>query len=423
MKITTLEVTDYQRVRQVEIHPGERALLVLGGENTAGKSSILSALEVAFGGKRHAGPAPVRHGENSAHITVELDDGALRIERKIGRDGKHTLEVREDGVRRKSPQKMLDDLVGARFLDPLLFLQADAKTQREMLLGVAKIEVDLNALAKQREDAFERRRDVNRELTRMRTQREELGQPEAESPGVSADDAHREYRRATELRDKRVHAETEIQRIDARGKQIAADIKELQARLEKLNGERDELKEKWKTTKAEIDELPTLDALNDAAQLARDKMDDAVAAASTAGGARERNATRTKLDGAIASAQSTYDKHQATIERIDAQKKEALEAAEMPIDGLEIAADHVIYAGAPLSQASDAQRLQVSLAIAAALSPQLRDIWVRDGSLLDEKRMAAMREFAEERDLRIWIERVGAGDDDAIIIEDGAVRP
>jgi len=62
------------------------------------------------------------------------------------------------------------------------------------------------------------------------------------------------------------------------------------------------------------------------------------------------------------------------------------------------------------------------LAIAAALSPELKDIWVEDGALLDKDSLKLVDAFAKERELRIWLERVGESDDDVVIIEEGVVR-
>ena len=124
------------------------------------------------------------------------------------------------------------------------------------------------------------------------------------------------------------------------------------------------------------------------------------------------------LEGAEREAEALTDK----IADLDEAKATALSAAKMPIDGLSVDGEQVIYRDLPFSQASGARKLQVSLAIAAALSPQLRDIWVTSGEKLDTDSLELVRAFAEENNLRVWLERVGEGDDDAIIISEGAVQ-
>ena len=110
------------------------------------------------------------------------------------------------------------------------------------------------------------------------------------------------------------------------------------------------------------------------------------------------------------------------IDTLDREKADALSAADMPIAGLEIGDEHLVYNGAPFEQAADSEQLQAALAIACALSPEVRDVWIRDGALLDDDSLEAVRRFAEKTDHRVWIERVGEDDAGAVIIEEGQVK-
>ena len=114
MKITLVEVRNYRALEHVDVRPGDRNLVIIGGKNRSGKTSLLSALETAFGGAREQPPEPVRHGSRRATIHVELDDGGLVIDRIIDREGRHKLEVHTKDGTQKAPQKMLDALVGLR---------------------------------------------------------------------------------------------------------------------------------------------------------------------------------------------------------------------------------------------------------------------------------------------------------------------
>lgn len=414
MKITAVEVDDYQAIQHVEVRPGDRALVVVGGRNRQGKSSLLSALEVAFGGKRVAGPEPVRRGAKAARIAVELDGGKILIERRITKGGNWQLEIREDGVARRTPQALLDAVVGARFLDPLAFLRADAKTQRDLLLRVADVPADLGKIAADRQAAYDRRRDVNRELTRRQAERESLGpvEPTPEPLGSIAL-ASAELQAARQRRDGLARDRVRLADIDAEGKRVRAEIERLTARLDELRAQWTEINERARRT-----DPKALDAEVEAADA---KLVAATKAAQEGAQARGRNDRRAALEAEVADLRAKSEAEDSAIERLDAEKATALSAAKMPIPGLDVDEEQVRYGGAPLSQASDAERLQVSLAIAAALSPDLADVWVRDGSLLDAESLEAVRRFAEERKIRVWIERVGAGDDGAIVIEGGKV--
>jgi DNA repair ATPase RecN len=412
MKITLLKVEDYRAIKDIEIAPGERSLLLLGGNNCAGKSSVLSAIESALGGSSATPPEPVRHGAKHAKITLELDDGAITIQRIIDRGGRHRVEVRADGAKARAPQKMLDAMVGARFLDPIRFLALAPKKQREMLLHVAKIDIDLDANAAERATAYDERRDIGRDLRRLQAVVEQAGAVE-EEPAVASVGSLSE--RAAELRELHksisdaeqavTNAEARVQRLTA---ELAAAQDEDRAASERLG---DLINEHGSAFDVDGD-IKEIDE-----QIGR-----AAAASAAAATIRSRNESRAAARQELAEISERHDALTDTIDKCDADRERALRDAEMPIEGLDVDAEHVIFDGAPLEQASDAQRLRVSLSIAAALASEVSDVWIRDGALLDEHSLAAVRAFAEASGRRIWVERVGDGDDDAIVMEDGKVR-
>jgi hypothetical protein len=105
-------------------------------------------------------------------------------------------------------------------------------------------------------------------------------------------------------------------------------------------------------------------------------------------------------------------------------KTAAIAAAKMPIEGLALEGGRVLFKGIPLDQASSAEQLRVSTAIAMSSNPELRVIRIKDGSLLDPDGMTMLKGMAKENDFQIWIERVADSDPIAIVIEDGNVaRP
>lgn len=82
---------------------------------------------------------------------------------------------------------------------------------------------------------------------------------------------------------------------------------------------------------------------------------------------------------------------------------------------------HLHRTGKIRDQASTAEQLRVSAAIAMALSPALRVLIVREGSLLDSTSLAMLAEMAAEKDFVVLCETVDESGQVGIYIEDGSI--
>ena len=99
-----------------------------------------------------------------------------------------------------------------------------------------------------------------------------------------------------------------------------------------------------------------------------------------------------------------------------------IKEAKLPIDGLTIESSQLMFDGVPFEQASDAEQLRISAAIAMAGDHKLRVIRIRDGSLLDKGSLALLEEMAKKNDYQIWIEQVDESGKVGVVIEDGMVK-
>ncbi len=109
------------------------------------------------------------------------------------------------------------------------------------------------------------------------------------------------------------------------------------------------------------------------------------------------------------------------IKEVDATKAELVAGATFPVPGIGFDENGVTYNGIPFDQSSTAEQIRVSMAVGLAMNPKLKIVLIRDGSHLDEDSLAQVAQMAEDAAAQVWIERVGDGDEGAIIIEDGEV--
>lgn len=436
MRITALYVRDFKRLHDIELRPdADRAIILIGGKNANGKSSLLDALSTAFGGKKQQPDDPVRHGADEATIRVELDDGELEVRRVIQPGGESLLEVRDRLGAVSAPQTVLNKLVGARFLDPLAFLSLAAKDQAAALMKVIPGAERIGELNAKRKRAFDRRTEVGRDLTKAEGELARLPEVAVEAPiAVAALAAERAGMselqqvgaKATARKEVAVRATQDAvaRRVanDHAIKKLEAQLAELRAMDETLSAEVQRCEEAARASIAEVDRVaaewlalaPRRAAL-DADFVRADAHNRAVFAAE----AQNKRHAQARADvEKLTREQADLTK---VLDTIDTRKAEILAAAALPVPGLAIADDGIELAGVPFDQASDAEQWRVALALVIAASPGLDDVWIRDGALLDDESLALVAEQSHAAGKRPWIERVGTRDPGVIEIRDGRV--
>lgn len=449
MRIISFTAENYKRLTVVSITP-TGAVVDIVGKNGAGKSSVLDGLYAALAGKSAIPSKPIRNGADHARIELKLGTGEkvdLIVRRTFARnaDDSYTTSVvveTASGAVHKSPQTLLDGLMGSLSFDPLAFARMEPK---EQLLQLRKLVpgVDFEALDKSHEEDFSARTLVNRQVKSTAAQLAAIvvpGDPRQVRVDESALVADLEA--AGEMKAAIVKEENDrqstLRQIDddrerARNKRALALVRH--ERIEKMRAEIVSLErlvaEDEATAKSFEEEADELEAAFDALPPVATPPDTSAlkaridAARKTNADVDERDrviADRAKLDEAVKSLEARSASLTKRIADRNEAKTAAIQAAHLPIDGLSFGDNEALFNGLPLDQASDAERLRVSVAIAAALNPKLRVIRVRDGSLLDTEGLALLGAFAEGNDLQVWLERVADASAVGFVIEDGHVR-
>ncbi len=424
LHIIRLATDNFMRLSAVEITP-QGNVVTLGGRNAQGKSSILQAIECALGGGKTIPVEPVRRGERKARIVVDLGD--IVVERTFSPKGT-ALEVRNaEGVPQKSPQALLDKLCSKVAFDPLSFAREEPKKQDAILKQV--LGLDFSDIDARREQAYAERTQVNREAKQLSARLDALpvhaGVPDQE---VSVAELTAELER---LRDVETANDADRDRLKlargalVRAKDEVADvdeaIAELEAKLAELRADKVELENNVRVAETDVAKLEaTVSALKDP-DLAPIRQQ--IATAEETNRKVRSNLERKGIAGQLRMKEGRADELTAIIEAADAEKAEQLAAAKFPVEGLGFEESGPTLNGLPLEQASQAERLRVSVAIGAALHPRVRVMLVRDGSLLDDNSMRLLAELATETGSQLWVEKVSSdGAGCSVVIEDGMVR-
>ena len=437
-EIVAVDVRNHRRIERVTLDlTGHRHFLLVAGNNGAGKTTLLDSLPAALGDASQIADEPIRRGAKRADIAVKLrgtiSGDEYTATRTIVAGKSPALKlIGPDGGKIEHARAWLDDLLAGRTLDPASFLRRATKDQRAVLLEL--LGLDTRAIDAEHDRAFARRTEVKRALAAERAQRAapEL-EPERLPPAARPDavvaaeleqlDVERRSRGDQQsardriadglvmLEERQSNRRETIARLQA---ELAADDERIARGRAALATADDELAK----CRPEAELAAARAAL--AEELARARAY-AVAAARN----EERAGTAARLDAAIEQREAEVAELTATVEDARRRKVELLASRPMPVEGLGVDDDGLTLAGeagpVPFDQASHAQRLRCALAIAMLQAGRLRDVWLRDGSLLDDEGLAAVRELAARFDRRVWLEVVGERRDtpDAIVIRAG----
>lgn len=411
-KILRVKIQNVLGIEVVEINP-EGNVITIGGANEAGKSSVLNAMMMTLGGKKAEFDEPLRRGATQGFATIELDDLIVTKTWTEGVGSKLTV-TNADGAKFTTPQRILNKLVGLLTFDPMAFTTMSASDQAATLQEL--LGKDFTTAVKAVDDkiqvAYDARADFSRDLKR-------LGRPEPVEPVERIEVAEllnekvrlekfneQQNVRAENMAIARERLEEQGRTIDSRVNQIA-DLKEV---LERERAIGIEMTETYNDM-PQPEPLMALDAVH--AKLA--SIDETNSRATAYEAYRQVVDQSDALTGEV----NAKSGELADLRR---QRETLFHKAEFPVDGLGLADGSVTLDGLPFNQASSAARLKVSVAMGLAANPELRILFVRNGSLLDSTHLALLDEMAAERDGQVWIEVVDENDTCQVTIVDGRVK-
>lgn len=401
MKIIRLQASHVKRLSWIDISP-DGNLVFISGKNAQGKTSVLDAFWLALGGgaATRAIENPIHDGETKASVTVDL--GEIRVTRTWTLKGTRLAVSNADGSKVKSPQRLLDTLIGSLSFDPLKFISLSPKDQVTALLELVDLPFNPDEIEARRNAVFADRAQANLKVKNLQARFDSMPEPSAALPScpVSTADLLDALRAETAQRARRASALENVRRH--REAMIKAE--------EALDAARSLVAE----SEIVLHGLPSSDVDTD---LIESRLEDVAAVNVAVAKAKEREDLRKELEVARGGAKALDD----TLREIDETKAQGLKDAAMPIVGLGFNADGVTFQKQLLSECSSAERLRVGMSVAMARNPKVRVIRITDASLLDSESLALVKKMAEEKDFQVWLEVVDETGDVGYVIEDGQI--
>jgi len=424
MKIIALEAENIKRLVAVQIKP-DGNLVEITGKNGHGKTSVLDCIWWAMAGATHIQSVPIRKGQNTARIRLDLGEMVVTRTFSTTKTGQNATKITVEsakGAKYPSPQNMLDRLLGELSFDPLAFSKSSPKEQFEVVKKFVP-GVDFALIEEKNQQDYDKRRDLNRQARGFRdmyaaipavdecekVDEKDLIDLLEKSSQYNSDISKREINRA--------NYRTKIEDFGVETERLIQNREELEEQINKIADRLSEIKEKVTVMSNKLSAAPPLPKPVDISAVRAD-LDNAKALNEKYEQQQNKQQHLKNSEEIEAEANALT----AAIEERNMEKQKAIEAAELPVEGISFGDGEILMDGVPFEQASDAQQLRASVAIAMALNPKLRVIRVRDGSLLDADSMKLLAKMAEKEDYQIWVEKVSDSGKVGIFIEEGEVK-
>jgi DNA repair exonuclease SbcCD ATPase subunit len=426
LKIFAFGAENIKRLKIVEIHP-KGNVVQIAGDNESGKSSVLDSIEWALCGTSTLPSHPIRKGAATGKIQVHLK-GELAEEYKITRffnSAGNKLQI--EGRNRetfKSPQELLNSLMGKISFDPLTFIRMDAKKQLETLRSLVTLDVDIDALDVAQKADYDKRRVTGRDIDSLKSRLAAMPEASPDLPAEPIDvvaltaklQSASSHNSAIETTKRTIFAmEEEISQRSTRIINAKRKISELEQQIaDLLHAQVKDAEQNLADEKEILQMTAGIPQPIDTSEVAGE-----IAKANITNLQIERRKAREVVVGELEDAQGEYKELDERMAGRLAERTAAIARAKMPIEHLSFGDGEVLYNDLPFDQASNAQQIRVSVALAMASNPTIRVLRIKDGSLLDKKSMAVIEELAAAHDYQVWIERVEATGPVGIVMVDG----
>lgn len=463
--LTVLEwrVRDVMNCKRVTIRPRAAGITKIKGRNQQGKSCSIRALLMALGGAKTLPARPIRDGAETGETEVRLADPLgekYLITQKITAKGPSLsvkARVEDRLVPWPSPQTFLDDIQGAGIgADPGAFCDGDPATQVKMVLPILQLPVDPRTLDVERAALYKERKAVNQRVTQAKALMDSANAqplPEAPEQEVSVTALLTELEQAQAqttanqaLRDAAAEAEARALdvELETSGEIAVAEgcIEETKQEIARLQAALAENEKQLALLKADAARRTTAAQQEvEAARRAAEGLQDVDTAGirlqistaeETNKAVRARQAEVTRRDG-LAQQHATVAQESADltakIDAIDQRKADLYAAAKWPVEGMRIEGDDagnywLTMHGIPLSECSESQKMKIGMDVCVAGSPRLKLLLFRQGSQMDDDRLALVEAEALAKGYQVIVEIVTKDqtpEDGAFIIEDGSV--
>lgn len=402
MKIVRLYAENFKKLSCVEVLP-DGNVVPIKGKNGNGKTSVLDAIWAALQWKSASKEikSPINRNADKAEISLDLGDYFVKRTFSYNEDGEKVTSrltiTKPNGDRVTKPQAILDGLIGEISFDPMEFSRMKDADKRRAIADLAGI--DLTQIDSERREAEAERRDIKREVSRLKSILQGIQPPTDDDPDEEED--------PSEILDK-------LQKVSEHQlslTKLSSDIDRLEENIKEMIAARDILKKQ----KAELEAKTPQESHKDL----KERLDNINQRNNRAREVKEYN----KLKDSLSKLEKDVEKLTAKVELSKINLEEAVESADLNVPGISIDYEGIKINGIHWDELSDGEKIRYSMSIAMTTNPKLRVIRIKDGSLLDSENLGVLQDLAGQNDFQVWVETVANSPDGVgVFLENGHVK-
>lgn len=417
VKINTLELENVKKIKAVQLAPSKNGLTIIGGKNRQGKTSVLDSIAWALGGDRFKPSQPHREGSvNDPHLKITLDNGIV-VERS-GKNG--SLKVLDPSGNRAG-QQLLNGFVEAFALDLPRFMNGSSKDKADTLLKIIGVGDRLYELDREEKRLYDERRFTGQLADQKRKYADELSEfPDAPAEPVSASELIARQQEILLRNAENQRKRDELNRLTMKKHSLCDSLNALDERIAEMQQKRAEMLDEYNKTAA--DEETALDV---AAGLVDEPTAEIEADINRIDEINRKVRSNAEKARAAAEAGELSEKYTALTSDIEAVRQartDLLNGADLPLPGLSVEGDELLYMGHRWDGMSGAEQLIVSASIVRRLNPECGFVLLDKLEQLDLDTLNRFGEWLEKEGLQAIATRVSTGNECSIIIEDGIVQ-
>lgn len=403
VKINSLEIENVKKVKAVKLEPSEKGLTIIGGKNGQGKTSVLDSIAWALGGDKHKPSKAQRDGSLiPPNLHIVLSNGLI-VERK----GKNSDLKVTDPNGQRAGQQLLNEFVEQLALDLPKFMEVSNKEKAKTLLRIIGAEKELAELETAEQNLYNDRTAIGRIADQKKKYADEM----TFYDGVPA-----EIISASELikQQQDILAKNgENQRKREQKEKYERELAEAQTAFDIASKRLSEARENAETARKNAIDL--LDESTEELELNIRNIDQLNAKIRS-------NLDKEKAEEEAKHYAAKYDELTTKIYDVRKNKKELLDNADMPLDGLSVDNGELTYKGSKWDCMSSSDQLKTAAAIVRRLNPDCGFVLMDKLEQMDGDTLKEFGAWLEAEGLQVIATRVSTGDECTVIIEDGYVK-